>query len=238
MNNPSPQKLLYESGRTHWVFPDDIPLCHYKKVEWFSSQLKLEIDSFLNRVKLHNPRHVNALYAEVDRLTFDIVSEYYEAIANLIAIPSYEGLTSASRYQFFVQRLIIGQKGLESHPSQLEILLGAELEQSTEKPNRDVPTSGDPILDIEVSLRLSFKHNASSILTTRGVASCLAMLSLAAEQMRLAQEEAEGESKNSGAIHGKEVGDVDLEDDPIDPDFEKDIQAIASSGLLSVPTMD
>jgi hypothetical protein len=238
MQNPLPQKLDYLSGRFHWVFPDHIPISKYREVEWFARQIKQEIESFISSIQLRSPRHVNALYEQIDHLTFDIVKDYYEAIAQLIGIPDIEDLTSASRYEFFVQRFSLTSAGIESLPSQLDILLGAEMEHNAETPDKEVPTSGDPIIDVMTSLRLTFKHNASSAITTMGITSCLMMLSLAAEQLKLAQEEAERGDKSGMPPNSQESEDIDLEDEPLDPEIENEMRAIASSGLFNMPSLD
>ena len=242
MKNPDPQRLDYLDGSFHYVFPDDIPLIIYNKVSWYIQQARLEIDELLSLTTI-NPTHINALYEEIDNLVFDVVSPYYQAIAKLVHIPDVDNLTSVSRYEFFVQRLELDGNKILQLPSRLDLLLGAEAgEEHTEKPDKEVPTSGDVVWDLEVSIRLTFKHNASSLIQSRGLVSCLGILQQASQQLKMAQDEADekydnDKKKSSGDafIPIPEADAIDLESRPLNPIFAREQEAIAASLNIKLP---
>jgi len=243
MKNPDPQRLDYLDGSFHYVFPDDIPLIIYNKVTWYVQQARLAIDKILAIAKI-NPTHVTALYKQIDTLVFDIVIPYYQAIAKLVNIPDVENLTSTSRYEFFVQRVVLDGEKIQQLPSQLDILLGAESgDEQVEKPDREVPTSGDVVCDIEVSLRLTFKHNATSVIKTKGLVYCLMLLGQASQQLKMAQDEAEEKYGKDGKSSERltpviEGGEINMESRPLDPIFANEKDAILAGVSLRLPSIE
>ena len=243
MRNPEPQRLDYIGGEFHYVFPDDIPLVAYNKVCWYAQQARIEIDEFLRTIELRHTVNLKALYEQIDNLVFDLAKPYYVAIAKLAHIPDIDNLTSTSRYEFFVQRLVFEGDQMKQLPSQLDLLLGAESDDGTvEKSDKEVPTSGNLIWDIEVSLRLTFKHNASSMIRTKGLVSCLGMLGQASQQLKMAQDEAEemyGDKKTGDPfIPVTEADPIGLEHKPLDPTFAKELPAIAKGLNIKMPRFD
>lgn len=248
MQIPDAQKLEYLNGTFHWVFPDDIPLNSHRKVAWYIQKVREEIDEFLATVQFTNFHHLKGIYHQIDTLTYEFSKPYYFAIAKLINIPRVTSLTPESRYRFFVQQLELTPAGLQSHPSQLDILMGAEScedEDRSSGDNKDVPSSGDVLIDVEASLRLSFKHNADSLILGKGLISCLMLMKQAARQMEMAQEEADKIGKDKPQKNQSpfvaETKAVNIEREALDPTYVRDRPAIAealSSLDISLPEED
>jgi hypothetical protein len=242
MKNPDPQRLDYLDGTFHYVFPDDIPLIIYNKVTWYVQQARMEIDNILKFAKI-NPTHIDSLYKEVDTLVFDVTAPYFSAIAALVNIPNVENLTSTSRYEFFVQRLVLDEGHIQQKPSQLDILLGAGVEdEQVEKSDKEIPTSGDIVCDIEVSLRLTFKHNATSVIRSKGLVYCLMLLSQASQQLKMAQDEAEekyGDNKSTEKLTPvSEGGEINMESRPLNPIFASEKKAILAGVNIPLPEFE
>lgn len=112
-------------------------------------------------------------------------------------------------------------------------------ESSVDKPETELPSSGDLLWDIETSIRLSFKHNAEGMINTRGLISCLAMLEQASEQMRMAQEEAEkGTEKTSGSKpkpQSTKSANVKFKGKTLDADYLKDEEVILQTLGIELP---
>lgn len=233
MQIPNPQRLDYQNGQFHWVFPDDISLTVHRQVDWYIKQARFEIDKFLATVQFTNFNHLAGVYLQIDTLTYEFTKPYYFAIAKLIGIPRISGLTSESRYRFFIQQLELNEGGLAPRPSQLDILMGCDSceDEDRVESDKEVPSSGDILFDIETSLRLSFKHNADSLIKERGLVSCLIMMRQASRQLELAQEEAEKdrESPSGQSAHTREASAVTIEREALDPIYVRDREAIAKS---------
>jgi hypothetical protein len=240
MKFPPKQRLDYVDGDFHWVFPDDIPLSKYRKVEHYLSECRAEVNDVLPSLELDAIPSLSYLYSFLDEALWRLYSPYAYAISGLIGIPRPEDIKSVSRYSFFVQRFDVNpEEGLICLSSRLELVLGEGCYETPEvKSDTKVPTSGDLIWDIETSIRLSFKHNAEGMINERCLISCLAMLEQASEQMKMAQEEAENSGKTSNSkpnIEKSKGMEVKFKGKQLDEDYAKDEAAIFEALGIELP---
>lgn len=237
MRQPSPERLDYEDGSFVYVFPDDLPLDRYREVQFYFDQIENEKNEFLSTVKIPIPQSIDQCVRQLDSLLYSLIEPYVQSISQILGIAAPELLTPKSRYFFFVHKIELGDQ-IEARSSGLNLLMGAEAYKEEEEEKSDpLESSGDNIWDIEVDLRLSFKHNADSIIKTRGIISCLGMLRQAARRMAAAQKEAEKSSKggSSPLLEGNESNEPKIEEKVLDPKFAREEAGIVKALNLVLP---
>ena len=240
MRNPPPQRINYGDGSFVYVFPDDIPLLNYRKVEFYLVKIAEQVENYFQTCSLTAESlsaGIDNLIRRLDVALFEArLRPYLQSICDLVGIKNLEDMDRVSRYRFFVGDFIPNEDNyIETAPSGLSILLGAraweDIEESEEA--KDVPTSGDKIWDIETSLLLTFKKNADHVVRTKGVVSAIAMLRQAAAQMELAHREAEkmaGKSGKSGAPSRQKAPEPSrVEAAPLEEDFAQSVGAMAGA---------
>lgn len=200
MKRPPVQELRYEDGTKTWVFADDISLDNHYRVAAILQLARECVDAVLPTVNTENMQHLQQLYLVLDANTYGLVESHYSAIADLIGLDRVAELEPVSRYEFFIQTIVLGEEGLEPAPSGIDILMGANLsddfDEEEDLGSVDIASSGDHLWDIETSIRMTFKHSAEGIISKKGLPSCIGMLRQAARHMKLAREQAEAESRN------------------------------------------
>lgn len=239
MRQPSPERLDYEDGSFVYVFPDDLPLDRYREVQFYFDRIENEKNEFLSTVKIPIPQSIDQCVRQLDSLLYSLIEPYVQSISQILGIAAPELLTPKSRYFFFVHKIELGDR-IEARSSGLNLLMGAEAYDEKEVDNSNpIESSGDVVWDIETSLRLSFKHNATSIIKTRGIISCLGMLEQAAKQMAAAQKEAEKSSNrkdgSSPLLEGNESNEPKIEEKALDPKFAREEAGIVKALNLVLP---
>ena len=173
------ERLDYINGDFFLLFEIDIPLKSHSKVKAYLEQLKLAI--------AQEPLRIEQL-EDFSVYLFQKYYIYYVKLYELLNIPyNNEDIDPISNFTFLIGSIHEDRLGL----SRLEKLMGYK--EAVDLPSEESETppfsTGDILLDIEVDLRLTFKHNAEGLIETHSLNQCCLMLKQASDRISQAHSE-------------------------------------------------
>lgn len=173
------ERIDYINGDFFLLFETDIPLTLHGRVKGYLDQLKLAIAQETLRIDQLEDFSV---------YLFQKYYIYYTKLYELLNIPyTNEDIDPISNFTFLIGSIKGEQLGL----SRLERLMGYKesVEDSPEESDTPPFTTGDILLDIEVDLRLTFKHNAEGLIKSHSLNQCCLMLKQASDRISQAHSE-------------------------------------------------
>ena len=190
-------RLDFVDNHFQLLFKSDIPAIKHQRIRAYHLELLQE----LSGMPVWPPDEV----AEVLYKNFPL---HYQKVGELLGLEC-DRLTDESRHLLLVCTAPVGEdESVRPGLSQIEQLMGYSLEKSAEvvvDDGREVPTTGDYVLDVKTDLYLIFKRHAPKLWEIHSLEECALLCKQANERMK------DPDEADNGKGWGKEVEVVDDE---------------------------